>query len=83
MDLNTDELWWDHSLLLEHFATVLLEAADKHRKLGQCLGSAEVAQQMEDCAWEMLSVDSEWGEEQERVDNFCEMIKRNVRNWWD
>ena len=83
MDHNTDDLWWDHSLMLEHFATVLLEAADNHRKLGHGPGKEEVADQMEECAWTMLSVDGEFGSEQENVDKFCEILKKNIRNWWD
>jgi len=83
MEHPTDELWWDHALLLEHFATILLEAARKHRKHGIALSSHEVADQMEECAWEMLSVDMKFGEEQKHVDRFCEIMKKHIREWWD
>lgn len=80
---NEHELWWDHSLLLEHFATILLDSAHRYRTDGRSIDRESTAKQIEDCAWAMLSVDFEVGKEQEQVDIFCEIMRKNILGWWD
>jgi len=81
--MRNADLWWDFVYLLEDAAERLLNVAALHRSKGNAVGSDDIADEMEECAWAMLSVDMDDEEKNaENIEKFTTILK-NVRNWWD
>lgn len=78
--LTSEESWWDYAFLMEDFATILLHNAMMLRKHGHTTDAGKMADQMEECAWLMLDVDAD---NQEAADKFTEILRKNIRYWWD
>ena len=81
--MRNEDNWWDFMYLTEDIAERLLNDAAKHRALGNSVESYKIADEMEDCAWAMLSIDTlDQIDNEKNIEKFTTLLK-NIRKWWD
>lgn len=82
--MKNDDNWWDFGFLLQDLAERLLHDAAQFRKFGSSTNKDEIADEMEECAWAMLSADSNDDLKNDvQIEKFTSIMRKYIRGWWD